>query len=66
MRIFQKSILITDYRVKYVISEDFLIEKARETRDRFQSIVGKPYNYVYEEYNEITTLTCSGNKYKAI
>lgn len=44
----------------------FLIKKARETRDRFQSIVGKPYNYVYEEYNEITTLTCSGNKYKAI
>ena len=66
MRIFQKVFLFIDYRVKYVISEDFWIEKARETRDCFQSMVGNPYNYVYEEHNEITTLTCPGNKYKAI
>ena len=34
-------------------TEDFLIEKARETRDLFQSMVGNPYHYVYEEHKGI-------------
>ena len=34
-------------------SEDFLIEKARETRDFFQGMEGNPYHYVYEEHEGI-------------
>ena len=34
-------------------SEDFIIEKARETRDFFQGMEGNPYHYVYEEHEGI-------------
>ena len=33
--------------------DDFLIDRARETRDFFQSMKGNPYHYVYEEHEGI-------------
>lgn len=33
--------------------DDFLIDKARETRDFFMSLEGNPYHYVYEEHKGI-------------
>jgi S-formylglutathione hydrolase FrmB len=31
-------------------TEDFALERARQTRDFFQSLPGNPFGYVYEEY----------------
>ena len=33
--------------------DDFLIDKARETRDFFMSLEGNPYHYVYEEHEGV-------------